>query len=107
MELKIPIKRGDKSGAVLRLLNPFLNDLSVNEINIVSTIIEAGITSIKGSNRVLIREKVKMGKYNFNNYILNLKKKGALIQTKDDLIINPKIVSIVDQDSYNITFIEN
>lgn len=107
MELNIPIKKGTKTGAIIRLLNPFLNNLSNSEISIISCIIDMNITSIKGSNRVNVRNKLNMGKYNFNNYILNLKKKGVIIQTTDDLIINPKIVSLVDQSNYTITFVEN
>lgn len=107
MELNIPIKKGTKTSAILRLLNPFLSDLSDSEISIVSTIIDMDIESIKGANRVKVREKVRMGKYNFNNYIVSLKKKGVILQTTTDLIINPKVKSLVDQPTYTITFIEN
>ena len=107
MELNIPIKKGSKTSAVIKLLNPFLSNLCTNEIKIVSCIIDLGIESVKGSNRVLVREKVNMGKYNFNNYILSLKKKGVLLQTIDDLIMNPKIVTLTEQVNYTITFVEN
>ena len=106
MELNIPIKKGSKTNAVIRLLNPFLSTLSDNEINIVATIIDAGITNLKGSNRANVRLKLRMGKFNFNNYVLNLKKKGIILKTDEDLIINPQIISLTEQDSYNITFTE-
>ena len=107
MELNIPIKRGTKANAVLRLLNPFLNTLTDTEISIVSTILDMEINSITRTNRTNLRDRLKMGKYTFNNYIQNLKRKGVILQTTTDLIINPKIVTLTGDHKYTITFVEN
>lgn len=106
MELNIPIPKGTRSKAVLKLLNPFLNDLSDTEINIVSTILDMNIKVLTRTNRVNLRDKLKMTKYNFNNYIQFLKKKGIIIQTKDDLILNSRVVTLSKDNSYTISFIE-
>jgi|ERR1700739_95433 len=106
MELNIPIKKGTKSLAILRLLNPFLSNLTDIEMAIVSTCIDMGIESITRYNRSNLRDKLKMGKYSFNNYILSLKKKGVIIQTTTDLLVNPKVKELLEQDSYTIKFNE-
>ena len=106
MELNIPIPKGTKSKAILKLLNPFLNTLSDTEINFVSTMIDMDLESLTGAKRAALRTKLKLGKYNFNNYVLFLKKKGVLLQTPTDLILNPRVKTLTDDTVYNITFTE-
>lgn len=108
MELNIPIQQGTNTKAVLKLLNPFLNLLTETEISIVSTIIDSGVESLNNrKSRSMLREKLKMGKFTFNNYVQLLKKKGAIVQTSEDLIINPKLIILAKDRSYTINFIEN
>lgn len=106
MELNIPIQRGTKFKAALKLLNPFLSNLTGTEINIVSAILDMGIESISRANRSSLRANLKMGKFVFNNYIQNLKRKGVIVQTKDDLVINPRVVSLTKENTFTITFKE-
>lgn len=105
MELKVPIKEKDKTKAILKLLNPFLSNLTDKEINVVSVMIDMGIDSLTKYNRADLRDRLNMDKYSFNNFVLNLKKKGVLIQTIHDIHLNPQLKTLTNDNEYTIKFV--
>lgn len=104
MEFKIPVK--DKTKAVLKLLNPFLSYLSDREISIIACMIDSDIDILSKENRVIVREKLNIDKFNFNNCISRLKKKGVLIQSTIDLCcLNPQLRAYTNDTVYTIEFV--
>ena len=105
MELEIPVNSKDRTKAVLKLLNPFISNLTDREITLVSTMIDMDIESLTKDNRADLRDKLKMDKYSFNNYVLILKKKGVLLQTTEDIRLNPKLKNVTTEGTFTIKFI--
>ena len=105
MELRIPIKEGSKTKAVLKLLNPFLSNLTETELNITSMMIDMDIDFLDRDNRTRLRTNLDMSKYLFNNYLQSLKGKKILINDNHNIpVLNSNLKSLVSNDNFNISF---
>jgi hypothetical protein len=106
MNLNIPIKEGAKTKAVLKLLNPFLGNLTEKELNITTKIIDLNLDTLSSDNRSALRLNLNMGKYLFNNYIQSLKSKKILLTGPNNvLILNSSLRQMTSSPNFNITFI--
>ncbi len=106
MELVIPIKEGTKSKAMLTLLNPFLSHLTDVEMDLVDIMLKKDIKILDKNTRADVRQALNMSKYSFNNHVLRLKSKKILIQTTQDLFLNPQIKYFTDANEVTIRFNE-
>jgi len=107
MNLNIPIKEGAKTKAVLKLLNPFIGNLTEKELNITTRIIDMEMDILSSDNRSSLRMSLNMGKYLFNNYIQSLKAKKILLTGSNNiLILNSSLRQMTNSLNFNITFIQ-
>lgn len=107
MEINIPIKEGSKTKAVLTLFNSLIGNLTETEMNLTVKMIDMGISELDSNNRSDLRLSLNMGKYLFNNYIQSLKSKNILYNGKYNIpTLNQGLKKLVDNDSFNITFVE-
>ena|ERR1700752_5297456 len=104
MELIIPIDSKNKTKAILKLLNPFLANLTNKEIEIVSTMIDMDIEVLNKYSRADLRDKLNIDKYTFNNAVASLKSKKILIQSTVDLRLNPALKTYTNDSTYTIKF---
>lgn len=103
MELSIPIS--SKYNLLIKMISPLIGDLTSKEVDILVTIAENDISILDKDNRTIIRMSLDMDKFNFNNYLSKLKAKKILISDKSILKVNPKIVYMLKQESFNIKFV--
>lgn len=87
------------------MISPLIGTLTPREVDIVSTIAEKELVSLDKDARTSIRMSLDMDKFNFNNYLSKLKTKKVLITEGDMLKVNPKIVFMLKQESFNVNFI--
>lgn len=105
MELPIPIKEKDKTKAILKLLNPFIGNLTNKQLDIISKMIDMDIEVLTKYSRANLRDSLDMDKYTFNNTVASLKTKRVLIQTTSNLKLNPAFKGFTKDDTYTIKFI--
>lgn len=79
------------------------------EVDILATMLKQGIIVVNTDTREILRKVLDKGKYTLNNYIIQLKEKGILIEhtgTKS-LEINPNLVSAVKdhETSFNLELV--
>lgn len=87
------------------MISPLIGTLTPREVDIVSTIAEKELVSLDKDARTSIRMSLDMDKFNFNNYLSKLKTKKVLVTEGDILKVNPKIVFMLKQESFNVNFI--
>lgn len=87
------------------MISPLIGTLTPREVDIVSIIAEKELVSLDKDARTSIRMSLDMDKFNFNNYLSKLKTKKVLVTEGDMLKVNPKIVFMLKQESFNVNFI--
>lgn len=102
----IPIKKEHYHKGVLNILN-FSLGLTDLEIDIVATLLKHGITVIDSDARDLIRKALNKDKFNTNNYILKLKKKGIIGMRPNDknLYLNTGLIEAVKDNRITFDFL--
>lgn len=108
MEYKIPVKENNRYKQMLNILN-FSLKLSDLEIDIISTLLNKGISVINTESREVVRLALNKDKFITNNYIVRLKDKGVLIPIKDskDLALDPGLLKTVKDSKVSFELIIN
>jgi len=107
MEINIPVKEGARTKAILILFNSLIGNLTETEMRITVKMIDMNITELDADNRSILRANINMEKYLFNNYIQSLKSKNILYNGKHKIpTLNQGLRQLVDNNSFNITFVE-
>lgn len=106
MEYKIPVKENNRYKQMLNILN-FSLKLSDLEIDIISTLLNKGISVINTESREMLRLSLNKDKFITNNYIVRLKDKGILIPNKNtkDLILDPGLLKTVKDNKVSFELI--
>lgn len=105
MEENIRISKHNYCKAVLNVANCFLN-LTPIEIDIISTMLNHGSTSITSASRKLLITSLNKSKNVISNNIKRLRHKSVLIQDSDKntVVINPKILDLVKSKEFKVKF---
>lgn len=103
MELNIPI--AEKSKILVRMISPLIGNLTPKEVDIVAAIAEKQVSILDKDARTIVRMFLDMDKFNFNNYLSKLKVKKILITENEVLKVNPKILHILNQESFKVNFV--
>ena len=105
MEYNIPVERKDYYKAILMVINFNLN-LSNLEMDILSILLNNGLTVVNIDARDLLRKELNKDKFITNNYIKRLRDKGVLLSNdkNKDLNINPNILSIIKDGKISFEF---
>ena len=107
-EIKIPIKKGTKTLAILKLLTAFINYPTDKELELIATLIDNKLYVLSKDNRVKLRMAINMDKYTFNTYIKRLKDKGVFIKNKEGVLtINSYLIVLTSNNSITIKFDES
>jgi len=110
MEYNLKLTKDNYHKAVLLMVNTISQlGLTNLEVDILATMLKQGIIVVNTDTREILRKVLDKGKYTLNNYIIQLKEKGILIEhtgTKS-LEINPNLVSAVKdhETSFNLELV--
>ena len=106
MDYRIPINNKDYHKAILTVLN-FNLHLSKQELDIVSTLLNHNVLIVDRQVRDTLRKDLDISKFNTNNYISTLRKKGILVTKPADkkLYLNSGIIDIVKDKKVSFEFI--
>lgn len=107
--LKIPTLKGKGKRALLMMLRPYINNPTETEVDILSEMLEYKIYTLNKNNRVVIRTKLDINKFTFNNYLKRLKDKGLVLFDKTDnlLKLNPSIISLTKDNILKVEIHES
>lgn len=105
MEENIKISKGNYVKAALNVANCFLN-LTPVEIDIISTMLNHGATTVTSASRKLLMSSLNKSKYVISNNIKRMKSKSILTQDPYTrmAIIHPKILSYIQNKEFKIKF---
>ena len=100
------IYKNNRYKQMLNILN-FGLKLSDLEIDIISTLLNKGISVINTESREMLRLSLNKDKFITNNYIVRLKDKGILIPNKNtkDLILDPGLLKTVKDNKVSFELI--
>lgn len=79
--------------------------LTKSEFNVLLELINLGLDYVDGESRNYLRNTLNKSEHNINNYIMKLKEKKVLIETIDGLIINPNIITMINDRELTFEFI--
>ena len=104
MEENIKISASNYVKAALNVANCFLN-LTPIEMDIISTMLNNGATSITAASRKLLIDSLHKSKHVISNNIKRMKHKSILIQdNKKAVVIHPKILSYIKGKQFIVKF---
>lgn len=103
MKYTIPLSKDKYYKAALSVVNCFFN-LTDFELELIVAMLDHDIKTLSKDSRATLRLLLHKDTYVFNNYIKRLKDKKALIESKEGLIINQRIIDSVADTEITIKF---
>ena len=105
MEFKIPVNKDNIHKAILTVVN-FNLGLSELELDILATLLKNNLYLVDSKAREVVRKVLNKDKFQTNNYLLRLKKKGVIVQAGDNKkwYLNPNLKGLINTDSITFKF---
>lgn len=101
--IQIPLNR--KYEILVKMISPIIGNLTPKEVEILVLLAKHNITVLDKDSRTSVRMELDMSKFNFNNYLAKLKNKKILITEGEVLKVNTVILKMLNQESFNVSFI--
>lgn len=97
MEYPFKVSKEKYIEAAVSLINCISSlNLTVFELNIVTTMIKNNVLVVNASTRTLLRNSLSKDRFNLNNYLKRLRDKKVLIKKDKDLHLNPGILEAIN-----------